>query len=49
MRPPCLLKGLIPLIQSGSPAFVATQGAPPYLRVLEEHMAQVQTYAWILR
>ncbi len=41
LRPPCLLKGIIPLIQSGSPAFVATQGAPPLLSVLADNMERV--------
>jgi len=41
MRPPCLLNGLLPLVKSGCPTFVATQGAPPYLRVLEKNMARV--------
>jgi len=41
LRPPCLLKGLIPLIESGCRAFVATQGAPPLQRVLAENMESV--------
>jgi hypothetical protein len=41
LRPPCLLKGLIPLIASGCSAFVATQGAPPLQRVLAENMERV--------
>jgi 16S rRNA (uracil1498-N3)-methyltransferase len=41
LRPPALLNSLLPLIQSGCPTFVATQGAPPYLWVLQKHMARV--------
>ena len=34
IRPPCLLESLIPLVQSGAPAFLAAQGAPPLQEVL---------------
>ena len=34
IRPPSLLESLIPLVQSGAPAFLAAQGGPPLQEVL---------------
>ena len=43
IRPPCLLESLLPLMQSGAPAFVATQGAPPLQQVLAANANSLQS------